>query len=415
MKSLSLSLTTKFSSLVVLTGLLFYFFTGCSTTITHVYLTWKGDPHTTMVINIQSVGNDPPIEVMYADKSYKENPHAYPFKVNGTSKTIPEVKPKRSVYTFELTNLTPGCLYYFSYKTTKGIYSKEYKFRTIPNDRSPLRFIVGGDMGIYNPVRKLLAHAGGKNPQFVVIGGDIAYANGDPNNDWIWDRWFNNWGKHMKTSEGCLIPIVAGIGNHEVNKKDPASSSPEERAPFYYGYFAQAGKTFFSRIFEPYLSLIILDSNHIVPVSEQTDWLKSILESSKNYPYIISAYHVPLYPSHRSFEGSISVEQRNQWLPLFDEYKVNACFENHDHTFKRTKPLRNGQVTENGTVYLGDGCFGVNPRTIENFSLGYIEKAESKRHFWYVEIDADKLKAQAIDDKGTLFDEVNILPRKTEK
>ncbi len=401
-------------SLSVILIIVAYFFGGCALHSAHVYLTWQGDPHTTMTVNIQSLGKDYPTEVLYGENSCANNPQNYPHQVKGTSKTIPEVEPKRMVHTFELTNLTPGKLYFFTIKTAKGKYSQEYKFRTIPDDGSPLRFIVGGDMGILPSAPKLLSHANKKDPQFLIIGGDIAYANGDPKNDWIWDIWFNNWGKYMKTSEGCLIPIVAGIGNHEVNKKDP-SSPPEERSPFYLGYFAQGGKTYFSRTFYPYLSLIVLDSNHIVPVSEQVNWLKETLEISKNMPYIIPVYHVPLYPSHRSFDGSVSAEERKLWLPLFDEYKVNVCFENHDHTFKRTKPLRGGQAVEEGTVYLGDGCFGVNPRTIENFPLGYLEKADSKRHFWYVEINSNELKAQAIDDAGTLFDEIIIKPRKLNK
>lgn len=405
---------TKIILAFILLTLFIYLSGGCPLHSTHVYLTWQGDPHTTMTINVQSLGEDPPEEVLYGDKSCANNPTSYPYQIKGTYKIIPEVKPQRSVHTFELKNLTPGGLYFFTIKTSKGKYSQEYKFRTIPNDGSPLHIVIGGDMGILPAVPKLLHHAGKLNPHFLVIGGDIAYANGKPKNDWIWDIWFNNWEKHMKTSEGCLVPIIAGIGNHEVNKKDP-SYPPEERSPFYLGYFAQGGKTFFSRIFEPYLSLIILNSSHIIPVSEQTDWLKSTLESSKRYPYIIPVYHVPLYPSHRSFEGGVSVEERKLWLPLFDEYKVNVCFENHDHTFKRTKPLRAGQINEDGTIYLGDGCFGVTPRTIENFSLGYFEKAESKRHFWYVEIDATQLKAQAIDEHGNLFDEVSISPRKMEK
>jgi len=407
-------LSVKFIVFPIVLISLFYFLEGCALHSTHVYLTWQGDPHTTMTINVQSIGKDYPVEVLYGDKSCAKNPQSYQYQVNGVSKTIPEVEPQRNVHTFELTNLTPGALYYFTLKTFQGKYSKEYKFRTIPNDGSTLRFVIGGDMGILPAAPRLLSYAARKDPQFLVIGGDIAYANGDPKNDWIWDIWFNNWEKNMETSEGCLIPVVAGIGNHEVNKKD-ASLPQEERAPFYFGYFAQGGKTFFSRAFSPYLSLIVLDSSHITPVSEQVEWLKSTLQSSINYPYIILVYHVPLYPSHRSFDGEVSVEERKLWLPLFDEYKVNVCFENHDHTFKRTKPMRNGQVVEGGTVYLGDGCFGVNPRTIENFSLGYLEKADSKRHFWYVEINANELKAQAIDDNGNLFDEVTILPRKTGK
>ncbi len=408
------SKTTKLFVLFFVVMSSVFIFTGCALHSLHVYLTWQGDPHTTMTVNVQSLGKSYPVEVLYGNESCKGEPESYPNHISGTSKTIPEVEPKRTVHIFELTNLTPGSLYYFTLKTNSGKYSQEYKFRTIPNDGSSLRFVIGGDVGILPAAPRLLHHAGELNPQFVAIGGDIAYANGEPKNDWIWDIWFNNWEKYMKTSEGCLIPIIAAIGNHEVNDKEPPSP-PEERAPFYFGYFAQGGKTYFARNFNPYLTLIALDSGHIIPIAEQTEWLRSSLQSAKDMPFIIPFYHVPLYPSHRSFDSGESTEERKYWLPLFDEYEIPVSFEHHDHTFKRTKPLRNGQVSENGTIYLGDGSFGVNPRSIENFSLGYLEKGETRRHFWLVEINKQGLKAQAIDDGGTLFDEVNISPRKVKK
>jgi hypothetical protein len=49
---------------------------------------------------------------------------------------------------------------------------------------------------------------------------------------------------------------------------------------------------------------------------------------------------------------------------LFDRYGVQLAFENHDHTFKRTYPLRAGKLDPRGTVYLGDGCLSEHPRGV---------------------------------------------------
>ena len=50
------------------------------------------------------------------------------------------------------------------------------------------------------------------------------------------------------------------------------------------------------------------------------------------------------------------------WLPLFDRYNVVGAFENHVHQFKRTYPLKNGEVVNDteGTIYFGDGAWGIN-------------------------------------------------------
>ncbi len=397
----------KSNLLISLLLILFTTLSGCVYSSTHIYLTWQNDPHTTITINTISPTREYPTEIRLKEA---DNLNSSETVIQLSPRDFSIVNPPRKITTYEITNLKPGQIYTFKFKTNKNKFTKEYKFKTIPNDGSPLRFVAGGDMGILPSAPKLLQQARKFNPLFVVIGGDIAYANGDPKNDWIWDIWFTNWCKLMVNDDGCLIPIIAGIGNHEVNDKD-ISSSPEERAPFYFNYFPQERRSYFVRQFNPFFALIVLDSNHIVPVSEQVEWLKTTLEANANYPYIICTYHVPLYPSHRPFDRTISLEERNLWLPLFDSYKVSACFENHDHTFKRTKILKGNQPSSEGTIYLGDGCFGVNPREIKNLDLGYLEKAESRRHFWFVEVDAEKLIAKAVDEEGHIFDEVNILPR----
>jgi hypothetical protein len=41
---------------------------------------------------------------------------------------------------------------------------------------------------------------------------------------------------------------------------------------------------------------------------------------------------------------------------------LTVSFENHDHAYKRTRVLRANQAATNGTVYIGDGCWGRTPR-----------------------------------------------------
>lgn len=51
------------------------------------------------------------------------------------------------------------------------------------------------------------------------------------------------------------------------------------------------------------------------------------------------------------------------WGSIFDQYKLNAAFENHNHFIKLTKPLNNNEpVTEEGVLYLGDGAIGADLR-----------------------------------------------------
>jgi len=52
------------------------------------------------------------------------------------------------------------------------------------------------------------------------------------------------------------------------------------------------------------LSLVLLDTNHIVPVAgEQTAWLERTLADRQDRPHLIVANHVPAYPSFRPPHG----------------------------------------------------------------------------------------------------------------
>jgi hypothetical protein len=49
---------------------------------------------------------------------------------------------------------------------------------------------------------------------------------------------------------------------------------------------------------------------------------------------------------------------RECWAPLFEKHNVDVVLEHHDHTFKRTHPIKGGLVDKNGVTYLGDGSWG---------------------------------------------------------
>lgn len=372
---------------------------GCVTD-KHVYLTWQGNTSTTMTINYQTLGVPDDTTIYWDTESHGDDLAAYRNQITGEARQLARISDNRYLTTAELTDLTPGETYYFRLGGKPG--AGEGKFRTIPDDGSPIRFVAGGDMGPFFRARHLLEQAARRAPDFAVIGGDLAYANGEPKNDYIWDRWLQNYGAEMVTPDGYMIPMVLGIGNHEVNDLEGAQ---EDRAPFYFDYFPQGGKSYFTRTFGPNVALIVLDTGHIVPHADQVPWLKQTLSSLQSYPVRIASYHVPQYPSHRDFSDGRSEAARNLWAPLFDEYGLTVGFEHHDHTFKRTHPIRNGQVDPKGTVYLGDGSMGVPPRKIENGDAWYIAEASAMPHFWLVEVTGDATTCEAVNKHGEVFDQ----------
>ena len=158
----------------------------------HVYLTWQGDTSTTMTVNFHTEKQGDSI-VLFDKIAHKGKEENYPSRITGKAHQIPGLNDNRWIHVVELTGLEPNTDYYFVAGNETNGYSKERKFRTIPAGDEPLRFISGGDMNIQKLVRKLLAEAGKLNPDFAIIGGDIAYENGELDEYPEWDVWLKNW------------------------------------------------------------------------------------------------------------------------------------------------------------------------------------------------------------------------------
>lgn len=366
------------------------------------YLTWQGNPSTTITINYHTAAKPATVTAQYGTES---KPSVYAASASGESWQIPGLEDGRYVNSIQLTGLTPGTMYYF--RIGDGTeFSDEYKFRTIPDNDETIRYAIGGDTLATPAFGELVAGAAAENVMFFVVGGDLAYDNGDVKQIDQWNNWFGRWFKNGTTADGRLMPMIMGIGNHEVNKDKPDGPF-EERAPTFYGFFPQGGKTFLSHQFGANLGFIMLDSSHLVSHEEQVPWLEEQLKGFSALPFRVAAYHVPLYPSHREFDGGPSVAGRTYWLPLFDKYNLTVGFENHDHDFKRTKRLRNNELNEAGTLYVGDGNAGVMPRDPKQ-DLWYMEKVSRESHLWIVDVSPTEIHLRAMNRSGEIFDETTV-------
>ena len=96
------------------------------------------------------------------------------------------------------------------------------------------------------------------------------------------------------------------------------------------------------------------------------------------------------------------------WLPLFDEYRLTAGLESHDHALKRTYPLRAGELAAAGagTLYLGGGCWGKSNVEVPNRGLWYLAETLRRRHFWRITLDGAEARYTALGAAGQVFDEL---------
>lgn len=361
-----------------------------------LYLSWYGDPTTTMTIQwhtpLSETGDEVSLRMPSGEKKTFSGSH-----IEFAS---------RIIHTVLLDGLSPDTEYPFQIQLDPAL----YKLRTAPQTLDqPLRFVIGGDAyHSKEAFRKMNNAIVDKAPLFAVIGGDIAYAiNGNPFRlrSTMRNRWFSflrEWKEQMILPDGQVIPFLLVAGNHDISSND---------YELFFTLFAFPEKQLYRTVdFGNYLSLFLLDTGHFQPIEgEQTAWLGAALAKRKTVSYPIPVYHIAAYPSYYSFSGSIPKKIRANWCPLFEEHNLKAAFENHNHAFKRTYPIRNGKIDPTGVVYLGDGCWGVPPRTTDDH--WYLTKRESKNHVYLLELTPESAKIEAFGFSGESIDQFEIIPR----
>jgi hypothetical protein len=320
----------------------------------------------------------------------------------GTTRPFPMTDHK--LHRIELAGLEPDT----HYRLRLGLDGVEKRFRTMPaKATNSITWVSGGDAGIGPATAHTNAVAAAQDPQFAVIGGDLAYENGrDPKTFLTFLKMYS---KQMVDTQGRLIPWVACLGNHEVNG---SYNKPREAAPFFYsvfdGLFPDTG--FAALDFGDYMSLLLLDTNHTTPVvGEQTSWTSQQLKAREECPNLFVCYHVPSYPSYRPYdqddnESGTGADSRKHWCPLFERYGVDAVFEHHDHTYKRTHPLIDGRPDPNGIYYLGDGSWGKIRHPKTPAERPYLAVTQESYHVSLHRIEGGERFHIALSDHGKIMD-----------
>jgi len=299
-----------------------------------------------------------------------------------------------------LTGLRPAT----TYRVVLG--DNEFLARTLPEKRpDKISFVAGGDM--MKDAEMLTAGVkamASRSPDFALLGGDLAYANAISWKKWL--SWIEVYSNNALRADGLAIPFVVAIGNHEVYS--PGFGRTPKDAPMFYSLFPFPKKeqAFYTVDLYDDLSVIVLDSSHTHPVESQVDFIRSSLSSRRDRLHLFALYHAPACGVIKGgLDNLVSMNIRNHWIPLFDEYDLDCAFENDHHLYKRSKLLRADKVDPEGTLYIGDGAWGVDTRKPEKDEYWYVEKIVSTQHVIEVEIKNNVRTFRAIDHAQKVFDE----------
>lgn len=303
----------------------------------------------------------------------------------------------------KVSGLSPGREYEYVLRA-EGRQVRKGWFRTAPArlNRS-LKFVTGGDMDLSGaiPISKV---AGKQDPLFALVGGDLAYANGESAYNWY--VWLDDWYEFLVSPDGRSIPIIAGIGNHEMK----GLRIRKQDAPYYFSLFdLPNGESNFTVDFGNYMSIVLLDSNHAQRVKSQNLWLNLQLSTRDKVPHLFAMYHRPAWGT--GVKRNIG-DIQDDWSPLFEKYGVDCVFENDHHVYKRSKKLKDGLPNEaEGVLYIGDGAWGRGTRPITDRGLDrvgarqYLETWQSINHLIAVTIDPNGMKHyRAMSEGSNVFD-----------
>lgn len=385
---------------------------GISTNAKRIfYLTWQTDPTTSITIHCIA-----PPDKGLAEIRYRPLGSDAWLTIPTEKQVLPgsdELNPESAwiIYHAHLKGLEPGTVY-----EARSLPGDPFRFKTLDPSASQLRFIVGGD--VYknlDAVEQTCKVAAKQDPAFVILGGDIVYATGDPALHTRCIDLMKVWHRTMVDSDGCIIPLMTTIGNHELR---PGPKYDKSRATFYYPMFGYPSDRGYEHVrIGDLVEFLLLDSDHTNPkVGPQLDWMRNVLDSGNPAMHQIPVYHTPAYPGAR--RESTGYHMREDWTPLFDEFNIDIAFEHHDHVYKRTQPIRNERTDPSGTIYLGDGGWGLissrdpapaGDAGVMSNDRWYLVKSAGVNHFVMVDIDGKNVKCTAIEQSGQIIDSVEYV------
>ena len=256
----------------------------------------------------------------------------------------------------------------------------------LPLKNGSVRWAVIGDNGTGDRAQEAVAsqmqrYWNAVKFDFVTMDGDNIYGGHSPAD---FQRKFEQPYKQLLDEK---VKFYASIGNHD----DPdieRNYKPYNMGGNRYYTFSKGDVEFF-----------VLDSNYMDP--QQLSWLEGKLRDSSS-KWKIAYFHHPLFTSAK-FHGP-DVDLRQQLMPLFTKYGVNAVWSGHEHVYERIKP-------QSGIYFFLEGNSGeLRFHNIRKPNDLDVVSFDTDRSFMLVEVAGDEMYFQAISASGETVDS-GMLPR----
>lgn len=254
-----------------------------------------------------------------------------------------------------------------------------------------------------------------QDAQFFVNMGDLV-DNGQSH--YQWNAWFDAVGPMISR-----IPVVPIMGNHETYNTDWKMRMPEAYTHLFSLPHIDMDKyqnQFYSFDYGD-IHFVVLNTQaqelaDFEPTlnDDEVAWFKEDMAKTTKKWKVVLMHKDPLQygfanrPEPR--EEGFSAEGR-LWMPLFDQYGVDAVLSAHLHTYRDRGHIKNFQRDESGPLYIITGVAGNvrYPSLWKQHSLDeYVAPQPETDNYMTLEATADKLTFRSFLPDGQLLEERSI-------
>ncbi len=236
------------------------------------------------------------------------------------------------INTMLLEKLTPGTAYV--YIVGDGANWSELKTFSTTSVNGETNFIVMGDTQADNPdvfsAYNQAISSSGINYDFAIQTGDFVDDGGEYT---LWSDILSMFSQYFGDTD-----FVQVFGNHEYEGNED-------------GHFPETvnftpGEKYYSVTYGN-VYVAVINCYLVEDMEEAAAWIKADAAKSDAVWKVLTLHRPPYYTN--TIGGS---ENSHNIVPaLADEAGFDVVFSGHDHSFARTKPMKGGEVNENGTVY----------------------------------------------------------------
>jgi hypothetical protein len=299
-----------------------------------------------------------------------------------------------------LSDLTPDTDYVYA-AVHDGTDPEPGTVRTAPAGRKPFSFTSFGDQS--TPTLRTLPDGklGTDNigspaaaditlaierigPLFNLVNGDLCYANLAQDRIDTWSNWFEN-----NTRSARYRPWMPAAGNHENELGNgpigygayqtyfevPGSGSTQEFRGLWYSFTAGSVRV----ISLANDDVVFQDAGnsyvHGYSGGEQKRWLETELAAARRDPdvdwLVVFMHQTAISTAERANGADLGI--REEWLPLFDQYRVDLVLCGHEHHYERSHPLRGAMGTDTRTpIPVDAGHAGFNGGEVIDATRGTV-------------------------------------------